>query len=210
MVDRNNFVLIKVWTVRSCISQVMWDYVFHANRFRVELNNLLLEFSETNLIRREKLRSLHSLVAMLVQCFPFCSIHRWIFLFNVNTLTDRTFYSKFTHFGIETRKEGKLVPRQFKKGAQTTRKERTKLTEQCFLKIGRLCLRCFLSAFGPISSSHVRGAGTLASHPSGPGSITTLDVKWGLSQLDLCSASKGFSQGTAVSLLLKKPTFDLI
>ena len=125
VVDRNNFVPIKVWTVRSCISQVMWDYVFHANRFRVELNNLLLEFSETNLIRRKKLRSLHSIVAMLVQCFPVCSIHCWIFLFNVNTMTDRTFYSEFIHFGIETRKEGKLVPRQLKGHKQHEKKERS-------------------------------------------------------------------------------------
>ena len=33
VVDRNNFVLIKVWTVRSCISQVMWDHVFHGIAF---------------------------------------------------------------------------------------------------------------------------------------------------------------------------------
>ena len=45
-------------------------------------------------------------------------------------------------------------------------------------------------------------------HLSGPGAITTLDVKRGFSQLDLCSASRGFSPGTAVFPSPQKPTFD--
>ena len=50
----------------------------------------------------------------------------------------------------------------------------------------------------------------LASHQCGPGSIPRSGVKCGLSLLVLFSAPRGFSPGTPVSPLLKKPKFDLI
>ena len=50
----------------------------------------------------------------------------------------------------------------------------------------------------------------LAFHQCGPGSISTLGVKGGLSLLVLYSAMRGFSPGTPVYPSLQKPTFDLI
>ena len=50
----------------------------------------------------------------------------------------------------------------------------------------------------------------LAFHQCGPGSISALGVKCGLSLLVLYSAMRGFSLGTPVFPSHQKPTFDLI
>ena len=50
----------------------------------------------------------------------------------------------------------------------------------------------------------------LALHHCGPGSISALGVKCGLSLLVLYSAMRGFSPGTPVFPSHQKPTFDLI
>ena len=50
----------------------------------------------------------------------------------------------------------------------------------------------------------------LAFHQCGPGSISALGVKCGLSLLVLYSAMRGFSPGTPVFPSHQKPTFDLI
>ena len=50
----------------------------------------------------------------------------------------------------------------------------------------------------------------LAFHQCGPGSISALGVKCGLSLLVLYSAMRGFSPGTPVFPSPQKPTFDLI
>ena len=50
----------------------------------------------------------------------------------------------------------------------------------------------------------------LAFHQYGPGSISALGVKCGLSLLVLFSAMRGFSPGTPVFPSHQKPTFDLI
>ena len=49
----------------------------------------------------------------------------------------------------------------------------------------------------------------LAFHQCGPGSISALGVKRGLSLLVLYSAMRGFSPGTLVFPSHQKPTFDL-
>ena len=49
-----------------------------------------------------------------------------------------------------------------------------------------------------------------AFHQCGPGSISALGVKCGLSLLVLYSAMRGFSLGTPVFPSHQKPTFDLI
>ena len=50
----------------------------------------------------------------------------------------------------------------------------------------------------------------LAFHQCGPGSISALGVKCGLSLLVLYSAMRGFPPGTSVFPSHQKPTFDLI
>ena len=50
----------------------------------------------------------------------------------------------------------------------------------------------------------------LAFHQCGPGSISALGVKCGLSLLVLYSPMRGFSPGTPVFPSHQKPTFDLI
>ena len=50
----------------------------------------------------------------------------------------------------------------------------------------------------------------IAFHQCGPGSISALGVKCGLSLLVLYSAMRGFSPGTPVFPSHQKPTFDLI
>ena len=50
----------------------------------------------------------------------------------------------------------------------------------------------------------------LAFHQCGPGSISALGVKCGLSVLVLYSAMRGFPPGTPVFPSHQKPTFDLI
>ena len=50
----------------------------------------------------------------------------------------------------------------------------------------------------------------LAFHQCGPGSISALGVKCGLSLLVLYSALRGFSPGAPVFPSHQKPTFDLI